>query len=185
VFASVAVLLVLGRAVLCTQQRLQRFAEVARADTLEVPPRNQFLDALGFSQIRRRNLRAEWLSFFRPAAVMDARLFDFDSTQAGGNLPLRKPAVADHLAATRLVSERFALRDPLGEFPVNGRGQHRLGAFSKDLGQHIAGAKGWKLDRAAGSFLHAGVLLGLVVLNKPQSNPSTPPFSTAIHIFRL
>jgi hypothetical protein len=77
-----------------------------------------------------------------------------------------------------LIPEVFMFANPLGDFSFDGRREHRLSALAKHLGQYVLGGCGWKRNRRCANFLHGGVLLGNWVLDQPNSNPSTPPFST-------
>src|SRR5690606_2733260 len=113
---------------------------------------------------------------------MDSGLPNFDRAQAGDDRPLGMVSIADHLPMPSLVGNEFALVDPLGHFGLNGPGEHLLSSLSENLGQHIV--RGWKGRAGCGNLTHGGVLLGLMVVKKPNSNPSTPPFSTpSIHDF--
>src|SRR5690606_40428328 len=76
-----------------------------------------------------------------------------------------------------LIREMGVAVDPLSDFRFDRRGQHALGPCSQNLCQHVLGTEGWKLDCRAGTLSHGGVLLGLSLIRKTKSNPSTPPFS--------
>src|SRR5450755_5154097 len=109
------------------QQRLERLAEAARADSLEVEPRNQLFDALGLSQVGRQEPRAEFLPLRRRPPIMHPRLLDLNLADAGRDRAFGKPPVANHLPAALLVDEVRARSNPLGDFRFDCRGQHPLG----------------------------------------------------------
>ncbi len=52
----------------------------------EVQQGNQFFDALGLTQVRRQDLRSALLSLWLLAAIVDARLLDFQLPEAVGDL---------------------------------------------------------------------------------------------------
>src|SRR5690606_38349509 len=76
----------------------QGFAEVARADPLEVQPGNEFFEGARLPQIRRQNLRGESLAS-RSAAIQHTGLLNLHRTNARDDRPLRQVAVANDLAA--------------------------------------------------------------------------------------
>jgi len=90
---------------------------------------------------------------------VDPRLANLHRAYARRDLALRQVAVADHLAMAAAILKVAMRLNPLSDFRFDGRGEHLLSAFAKDLGQHVA-ARGWKGQRRCGNFLHGGVLLG-------------------------
>jgi hypothetical protein len=74
---------------------------------------------------------------------VDTRLANLHRANARGDRPLGQVAVADHLpmaAGILKVAMRF---NPLGNFGFDGRRQHLLRPFAKNLRKHIS-ARGWK-----------------------------------------
>ena len=72
-----------------------------------------------------------------------------------GKRPLRttwRPAGFIKLVAMRL--------DPLGDFRVDGLGQHPLRSLTKNARQHVLRRRGWHYQSISDSFMHGGVPLG-------------------------
>ena len=163
-----------------THQRRQGFVEVARADAFEVQPGNQLLQALGLSQVRRKNLRGKRFCFLLAASIEHPRLLDLDRTDAGGDRPLRQMAVANHLAMAGCVGQVRMAVDPLGDFGFDRLGQQPLRTVTKNVGQHVLRRGRWQGNV---ELLLSGMVAyswGIGSLKQPNSNPSTPPFSTPL-----
>jgi hypothetical protein len=105
-------------------------------------PGDQLVDALGPSQVRRQNLRGKRLGLVRRATVEHPRLRDFDRTEPGQDRPLRRIAVADHLAMTGRVHQVLTTVDPTAHFGLDGFGQQALGAAPQHRRQHIRRRRG-------------------------------------------
>ena len=105
------------------EQSGQRLAEVAAADSLEIEPGDQLLDALGLAQVGRQDRRGELLTPLGRPAVVDARLLDGNRPQSGGKGPLGQMAVADDLAKAVAVAAVLSAVDPVGDLSLNGLGE--------------------------------------------------------------
>jgi hypothetical protein len=105
---------------------------------VQVQPRNQFLDALGLSQVRRKNLQAERLRFVGRPTIPHPRLLHHDRTDSGGDCSLRQETVADHLASSVLVAKVLMLGSPVVHILSDHLGQHLLSACPKNLRHTIA-----------------------------------------------
>jgi len=76
-----------------TEQGVERVAEVAGRDALEIEPRQQLLHALGPPQVRRQQLAAEAVAGVL-APVAEAGLLDRDRADAGLDLAPRQISVS-------------------------------------------------------------------------------------------
>src|SRR5260370_10082438 len=132
-------------------------------DSLEVQPRNPLLDALGFGQIRRQNLRGKLFRLFLGPPVMPPRLLDFDRPHARENRPAGQMAVGDNLPMTRLVAKVGMSIDPTRNLSFHSLDQKSLGTFPENPAQHVAAAlREWKDSCVNARIVHGGVLLCLV-----------------------
>ena len=105
----------------------QALAEAARADSLEVEPRNQLFDALGLSQVRRQEPRAEFFSLRRArrSCTRGCSISTWPTPvviERWGSRPLRTTCRRPE------ASTRCRVRsNPLGNFRFDCRGRRPLG----------------------------------------------------------
>ena len=64
--------------------------------------------------------------FCRWSAIVDAGLLDVELPQAGGNPSLAVVPVTDYLAMALSIGQMLVGVDSLGDFRLNGRGEHLL-----------------------------------------------------------
>ena len=106
---------------------------------------------------------------------------------AGLDGPLGEVAVADDLAASRVVLEVGVVVDPGGDLGLDGLGEHLTGPVPEELGEDVLAARQWHDADLGGRLAHGGVLLGLVgQFGVGQTSPRIPAafFISSIHDFR-
>jgi hypothetical protein len=116
-------------------QAAQRLGEVAGGNPFQIEPGHQFLDGLGFPQIRRKNLgsEADALALLIDPLVVHPRLMNLDRPVARLNLPGRMMAVADHQAMAGRIHLLAVALDIVVNFPLDGRLQCPAGAVAQDV----------------------------------------------------
>ena len=151
--------------IIVAQERAQRLLEVAGRDALEIQPGDELVYAFDLAEVRRQNLRGEWLTLIRRPSVVHPRLDHLDGPDAGDDPPRRQTAVADDLAMTLLIGKLGMLLNPAGDLVLDRLAEQRLGPAAKDLTEHLAGtsridvSRDWTRNCLAVRVLHGGVLL--------------------------
>ena len=117
-------------------------------------------------------------SSVRPA-IVHARLLDLDRPDARHDRSLAAGSRCGPPGDGRPRSSgRRACSIHSADFRLDGLRQHPLGALSRRISVSTSRLVDGKDNVRCGNFLHGGVLLGNWVFEQPNSNPSTPPFST-------
>jgi len=132
------------------QQRLQGLGEATGAHAFEVEPGDQILDALGLSQIGRKDLRAEALDrlpvdvdgiavvvLADNPAIVDPALADLHRPHAGDDGAPWQASVAHHLAMTLLVDRVLVRPQPVLNLRLDRLTQQSLSPVAENLGQNI------------------------------------------------
>jgi len=167
---------------------LQCLGEVAGADAFEIQPGDQCVDALDLTQIRRKNIRGEPITFiFRPTIMHTRHLYPH-GPHAGDDGSLLGMTVANHLAVAAWIEMMCMVVDPSRGLGLDGLDKHLESPMSQHIGQWIMhlGAGRWQHKRFGGKVLHGGVLLPVWAVEGACHTPKVRClFHDVIHRFRL
>jgi hypothetical protein len=110
---------------------LEGFGEIPRADTPQVQPGDQLVEALGPTQIGRQDLTGEPdpFAFFIDPPVVHPRRLDLYEPQTRLNLTRGQVAVANHQSVPLAIPHLGVATDVFGDLILNGLGQHPLGSL--------------------------------------------------------
>ena len=150
-------------------QRRQGFAEVARADSFEIQPGNQFLQALRLPQVRRQNLRGKRFRLLRSAPIQHPRLLDFHRADAGhtafASADGRCGPPGDGRCGPRSVLMRSIHSATSASMASS---QQSLSAVAKNVASARPGPYGWQRHDRFATLSHGGVLRGRMWLSTNQ-----------------
>ena len=127
----------------------------------QVQPRNQFLDALGLSQVRRQNLRGERFGLACRPAIPYSRLLHLDGSHAGRNLPLGQESIADHLAWSLLVLQARPCASTNRPPPAGSSASASSGLPLEESPSLRPELGDWQTRWFRDTLSHGGVLLGI------------------------
>ena len=169
-----------------SQQRRERFAEIPRADSLQIQPGQQILEGLRFAKVGWENRRTEALPLALPTPVPNPGLLDRHLSHRCLERSFGQVAVANDLAMAGIVYQNLAGRDVSNDLRLDGLTKHLPGAFSKDSIENVFCRFLWKRNQIVGSFLQGGVPPCPFRANWVlQHTQGTPPVQIFIHNFWL
>ena len=120
-----------------SQQGLQRLAEIARRDSFQVQPRDQFFDAFRAPQVGRQNLGCETKApaLLIDSAIVDPRRLDLQLTRAADNGALAGVTVAHHQPPAVLADFVLMRFDVGGYFGFHGLDEHLARSLAQQFTQ--------------------------------------------------